>query len=185
MRVVAGEVGGRRLEAPEGRDVRPSTERVREAVFNALGSLGAVEGAAVLDLFAGTGALGIEALSRGAERATFVEPDRVARSVVSANLAATGLVERAEVVPRSAEAYLDAVEGGGERFDLALLDPPHDWDGWPEVLGRLPAELVVCESNRAVEVPAGWRVTRERRYGTTVVVFAQRHAGDAGTTEDL
>jgi 16S rRNA (guanine966-N2)-methyltransferase len=184
MRVVAGTAGGRRLDAPEGLDVRPTTDRVREAVFNALGSLDAIDGAVVLDLFAGTGALGIEALSRGAERATFVEPDRVARAAVMANLRTTGLLERAEVVPRSAEAYLAAVADGGEHFDVALLDPPYDWDTWSDLLEQVPTDFAVCESDRPVEVPDGWSVTRERSYGTTVVVFARRETGPAAATED-
>ncbi|MFN2506284.1 MAG: RsmD family RNA methyltransferase, partial [Acidimicrobiales bacterium] len=92
MRVVAGLAGGRRLQAPEGRSIRPTSERVREAVFASLGSLGAVQGARVLDLFAGSGALGIEALSRGARSATFVDSDLRAVAAIRANLAAVGLV---------------------------------------------------------------------------------------------
>ena len=90
MRVVAGLAGGRRLQAPAGRKVRPTSERVREALFNALGSMDAIAGATVLDLFAGTGALGIEALSRGATTATFVDADPRAIAAIKANLQATG-----------------------------------------------------------------------------------------------
>src|SRR5947209_1526528 len=91
MRVVAGIAGGQRLRAPKGDSIRPTSDRVRESIFNSLDSLGAVEGAAVADLFAGTGALGIEALSRGAVSAVFVDDDRAAVAVVRANLDATGL----------------------------------------------------------------------------------------------
>ncbi|MDQ6927628.1 MAG: RsmD family RNA methyltransferase, partial [Actinomycetota bacterium] len=91
MRVVAGTVGGRRLQSPSGRNVRPMTEKVREAVFASLGSQGVVEGARVVDLFAGTGAIGIEALSRGAREAVFVEADPAAAATVEANLAITRL----------------------------------------------------------------------------------------------
>lgn len=171
MRVVAGTAGGRRLATPPGRDTRPTTDRVRESVFAALGSMGAVEGARLVDLFAGSGALGIEALSRGAAHATFVEPDRRARGVVEQNLSATGLAGRATVVPTTAARWLEGV--GDERFDLALLDPPYAFDGWDELLTALPADLVVIESDRSVTPPPGWVVARERRYGSTFVVFAQ------------
>jgi 16S rRNA (guanine966-N2)-methyltransferase len=174
MRVVSGSARGRKLVAPEGPLTRPTPERVREATFNALGSLGAVDGAEVLDLFAGSGAMGIEALSRGAARATFVDSDRAARRAIEANLACCGLAERAEVVGMPVERF---VAGAGDRrWDLALLDPPYDYDGWPELLLDLPAPLAVLESNRAVEPPFGWEVLRDKRYGRTHVVVARRIA---------
>ncbi len=98
MRVIAGTRGGRRLVAPDGADTRPTADRVREATFNALASLDALVDAEVVDLFAGSGAMGIEALSRGAAHATFVDDDRRAIEAVEANLAATGLADRATVV---------------------------------------------------------------------------------------
>lgn len=174
MRVVAGTARGRRLDAPEGRETRPTTDRVREAVFNALGSLDALAGARVLDLFAGSGALGIEALSRGAAHATFVERDRAARAVIAANLERTGLAERATVVAGEAERWLAGDPGA---FDLALLDPPYAFDGWEALLAALPAETAVVESDREVPLPAGWEVVRSKRYGTTLVVIARRVAG--------
>lgn len=170
MRVVAGEARGRRLVAPPGDRVRPTGDRVREAVFNALGSLGAVAGADVLDLFAGSGALGIEALSRGAAHATFVEADRRAVAAVRRNLAATGLGDRATVVAGDAFAHLAAL-GPARRYTLALCDPPYRFDRWDELLAALPADLVVVESASAVAVPPAWAVERSRRYGSTVVAF--------------
>lgn len=165
---------------PPGLDVRPTTDRVREATFNALGSLGVVDGARVLDLFAGSGALGIEALSRGAAHATFVEPDRRARQALEANLAATGLIDRATVVAGRAEGQLARLAGGGDGpaapFDLALCDPPYAFTAWDELLRTLPAEVVVCESDREVVPPPGWVVVRGRPYGTTFVVIARRAA---------
>lgn len=175
MRVVAGTARGRRLAAPPGLDVRPTTDRVREATFNALVSLGAVAGAQVLDLFAGSGALGIEALSRGADRAVFVEPDRSARAVVEANLATSGLAVRASVVATTAEAYLERTPSADDpAFDLVLCDPPYRYDGWEALFAALGPRLaddalVVVESDRAVEPPPGWGVSREKRYGGTVV----------------
>jgi 16S rRNA (guanine966-N2)-methyltransferase len=174
MRVVAGEARGRRLVAPAGRDTRPTTDRVRESVFNALESIGAVAGASVLDLFAGSGALGIEALSRGAARCTFVEHDREALATVRANLDATGLAGRAEVVSGDAHRALSSFAAAGRRFDLALLDPPYATADWLRLLGALPAHLAVVESDREVPLPEGWVVVRSRRYGGTVVIFARR-----------
>ncbi len=181
VRVVAGEARGRRLVAPEGRDTRPTLDRVREALFNALVSLDAVAGARVLDLYAGSGALGIEALSRGAALATFVDADRSARRAVAANLAATGLAGRAEVVAGDAVAYLRrradaAVDAdGAEPFDLVLLDPPYatrddEWSALLELVAAVaPSSVVVAESPRPVPLPDGWHALREKRYGGTLV----------------
>ncbi len=145
---------------------------MREATFNALGSLGVVEEAAVLDLFAGSGAMGIEALSRGAARATFVEQDIEARRVIEANLAACGLTGAAELIASPVERFLAGAQQ--RRWDLALLDPPYDYDGWPELLLDLPAQTAVLESNRAIDPPFGWEVVRAKRYGRTHVVIAER-----------
>lgn len=175
MRVVAGTARGRRLVAPPGRLVRPTTDRTRESVFNALDSLEAVVDATVLDLFAGTGALGIEALSRGAAMAVFVERDTTARRSLEANLAATDLRDAARVVSGDALAFLRRTP---ERFDLVLLDPPYDHAGWAELLDATAPVvrdrgLVVIESNGLVDPPPGWEVEREKRYGGTFVVIAR------------
>ncbi|MBA2439002.1 MAG: 16S rRNA (guanine(966)-N(2))-methyltransferase RsmD [Acidimicrobiia bacterium] len=172
MRVVAGTARGRRIAAPPGRLTRPTGDRVREATFNALQSLGALRGAEVLDLFAGSGALGIEALSRGATRATFVDDDPRALAVVRANLAATGLAGSARVVQADALHYLG---GDGDDVDLALLDPPYRFDdeAWGRLLGAVDAELAVLESDRTIEVGERWDVLRLKRYGATVVTLAR------------
>ncbi|MBI2709047.1 MAG: 16S rRNA (guanine(966)-N(2))-methyltransferase RsmD [Actinobacteria bacterium] len=175
MRVVSGEVGGRRLVAPPGRATRPTSDRAREAVFAALGSLGAVQGARVLDLFAGSGALGIEALSRGADHATFVDDDRTARATVERNLAACGLAARAEVVASDARRFLDQRDGP---WGLVLVDPPYAFDDWDGLLRAVAARMapdgvVVAESDRDVTVPAPLGLARARRYGSTVVTFAR------------
>jgi 16S rRNA (guanine966-N2)-methyltransferase len=141
---------------------------VREATFNALGSLGAV-GGRVLDLFAGSGALGIEALSRGAEHVTFVERDPKALAVVRANLEATGLDENATVVRGDALRFL----AGAPAYDLALLDPPYDFAQWDDVLDVLQARVVVVESDREVPLGERWMVLRAKRYGSTVVTLAE------------
>jgi 16S rRNA (guanine966-N2)-methyltransferase len=157
---------------PEGREVRPTTDRVREALFNALGSIDAVVDARVLDLFAGSGALGIEALSRGAGHATFVERDERARRSIATNLTATGLDGRATVVAEPAERFVARV-ADEPAFDLALLDPPYDYAGWPDLLGALRASVVVIESDRDVAMPPDWQVVRAKGYGSTLTVIAR------------
>jgi 16S rRNA (guanine966-N2)-methyltransferase len=170
---VAGTAGGLRLQAPAGHRLRPTSERVREAIFASLGSLGAVEGARVLDLFAGTGALGIEALSRGAAFATFVDSDREAVEIIRANLEATGLAADARVVHSDALRFLDETS---DVFDLALVDPPYAFDAWPALLDALRADLAVLESGDPIEGADGWAILRSRRYGDSVVTLARRHA---------
>ncbi|MDP9420792.1 MAG: 16S rRNA (guanine(966)-N(2))-methyltransferase RsmD [Actinomycetota bacterium] len=173
MRVVAGVARGRRLAAPSGRSIRPTSDRVREAVFNALTSLGVVEGAAVVDLFAGSGAMGVEALSRGAASVTFVDHDARALTVVRANLASTGLEPEARLVRSDVVRFLAGAPG---RFDLALVDPPYrfDDDAWSAVLGTLDAEVAVLESDRAVEPGPRWDPLRVKNYGATVVTIARQ-----------
>lgn len=173
LRVVAGEVRGRRLDAPGGTATRPTSDRVRQALFNALESLGAVEDARVLDAFAGSGALGIEALSRGASHVVFADTSAAARSVIAANLASTGLAERAAVT--GVDGVVEATRGGP--WDLVLLDPPYGFDGWDDLLGGLSRNIadeavVVIESDREVTPPPALGVIRVKRYGGTVVTFA-------------
>ena len=174
MRVIAGTARGRRLVAPEGSTTRPTPDRVREATFNALGSLGAVLDAEVLDLFAGSGAMGIEALSRGAAHVTFVDNDRRAIRAVEANLATCGLAERATIVTAPVDRFLAGA--GDRRWDLGVLDPPcsHSADDWLDLLDALPADLAVLESDRPVDPPFGWEVLRSKRYGGTHVVIVER-----------
>ena len=144
---------------------------MREAAFNALQSLDAVDGALVLDLFAGSGALGIEALSRGAEHVTFVDDDRRAIAAIRANLVACGLADRATVVQREAATYAETEH---HHHDLALLDPPYAFDAWRRLLDRLPADLALIESDRTIDTGANWQVVREKRYGSTVLSIARR-----------
>jgi 16S rRNA (guanine966-N2)-methyltransferase len=172
MRVVGGEARGRRLTAPPGERTRPTSDRVREAVFDMLESLGGVDGAVVADLFAGTGAMGIEALSRGAHACTFVENDPVAVRTIRDNLAKVGL-DGGAVVKDDVLRWADNAGG----VDLALIDPPYSFEGWPELLDRLDAGLAVLESNRPLDVGDGWQVLREKHYGDTVVTVIRRQKG--------
>jgi 16S rRNA (guanine966-N2)-methyltransferase len=173
MRIVAGRFGGRRLQAPAGRDTRPTAERVREALFSALGPL---DGERVLDLFAGTGALGLEALSRGAGFVTFVERDRRAAAALRGNLATLGVgADEARVLQRDARAMLREARAVADTYDLALLDPPYrDAPALGPVLATelppvlAPGARVVTETDRRspLELP-GLPVTFDRRYGDT------------------
>jgi 16S rRNA (guanine966-N2)-methyltransferase len=175
MRVVAGTARGRPLRAPRGLGIRPTSDRVREAIFNSLTSLDAVEDATVYDLFAGTGALGIEALSRGAAHVTFVDHDAAATRAIEENLAATGLasagpattIVRADVTRWLASASSHLV-------DLALLDPPYATDDatWAVLLDRVAATRLVLESDRELALGPRWQVVRQKRYGSTFVIVA-------------
>jgi 16S rRNA (guanine966-N2)-methyltransferase len=169
VRVVAGEFRGRRLTAPASRSIRPTTDRVREAIFNALNSVGVVEGALVVDLFAGSGALGIEALSRGAEHCTFVESDRHALSAIHDNIATLGLTGRTRVMSGDVLAMLPRID-----CDLAFADPPYGFTGWLDLLARLRAGFLVAESSATVEASSDWEQQRVKRYGRTWVTFLER-----------
>lgn len=171
MRVVAGELRGRRIEAPPGASTRPTTDKVREATFNALWSLDLLADARVADLYAGSGALGIEALSRGAHHCTFVERDRAALETLRANLAALGLEERSTVVHGDA-----AARAGQLDVDLVLADPPYDAPAslWSELLAAVAAPFVVAEASTEIAAPPGWESVRAKRYGRTWVTFLER-----------
>jgi len=169
MRVVAGELGGRKIVAPDGTSTRPTTDRVREAIFNSLGSSGILHGALVVDLFAGSGAVGIEALSRGAERCVFVERDRNALYALEANLQTLDLSDRSKVISSDAMAVAPSLD-----CDLVFADPPYDFDAWDRLLGLIRADLFVAESGRPISCPAEWLVTRQKKYGRTVVTFLER-----------
>lgn len=207
MRVIAGDARGRRLSAPPGRTTRPTSDRVREALFSSVS--GELPGAVVLDLFAGSGALGIEALSRGAEYAVFVDDDRRAVSTVVGNLAALRLRARARVLQADAARFCaepaDALRldrgraGPPGPFDLVLADPPYAMPT-PAVLALLGAlagagalagdTLAVVERERrdphldalaqgAQDRPGGFAWLRTRTYGDTALCYLRRTAAPA------
>jgi 16S rRNA (guanine(966)-N(2))-methyltransferase RsmD len=144
---------------------------VRESIFDILGSRGGVDGLTVVDLFCGSGALGLEALSRGAASATFVDQDPGALEAVRTNLASVGLGDEPITIVRAA---LPGWLAGAPSFDLALCDPPYTFEAWPELLSTLHADTAVLESSAPVPLPEGWMVARERRYGGTLVTVAHR-----------
>jgi 16S rRNA (guanine966-N2)-methyltransferase len=176
MRVIGGRSRGRRLPAKLPPSVRPTSDRVREAIFDILGSQGGVEGLAVVDLFCGSGALGVEALSRGAASSTFVDLDPDALAAVRRNLHAVGLGEEPATLVRAAlPGWLETAAAG--TFDLALCDPPYDFEDWPALLGALRADALVMESAAPITLCGPWVVAKERRYGGTLVTVAHR-SGD-------
>jgi 16S rRNA (guanine966-N2)-methyltransferase len=177
MRIVAGSRKGHRIDAPKGVVTRPTSDRVREAVFSMLGS---VEGAQVLDLFAGSGALGLEALSRGATGCVFVESDRQAARVIQSNLEKLRLTG-AVVVTRDAIAALRDERARARRYDLVLADPPYeDWERHETSLAELvPAVvaddgLVVVETADRIEPELPLDLVTARRYGSArITVFSR------------
>lgn len=174
MRVIAGALGGRRLKAPRGSVTRPTSDRVREATFALLGE---IAGARVLDLFAGAGGLGIEAISRGAARAVFVERDARAARVLRENLSALEIgAAHAEVRQAEVMAALRSARKAAETYDLVLIDPPYSRasDLGRELSTLLPSLLapearVVVESDKRAPLVLDAEVERERSYGDTLI----------------
>jgi 16S rRNA (guanine966-N2)-methyltransferase len=172
MRIIAGSHKGARLFAPRGRNTRPTGDRVREAVFNLVGP---VEGMEVLDLYAGSGAMGLEALSRGAAHATFVEADRHAAETIVRNLDKLGF-RTATVLRDDAARKLAADAAAGRRYDLVLIDPPYRMlaDVLPTLATHLPAVvegegLIAVESDSHVEPELPLPLRTSRRYGSVRV----------------
>jgi 16S rRNA (guanine966-N2)-methyltransferase len=175
MRVVAGTLRGRPIVAPEGEGTRPTTDRAREATFNSLVSLGAVEDAKVIDLFAGSGAMGIEALSRGAASCAFLERDRKALDSIRHNIKTLQLADNTTVLSGDVMTNVVALRN----VDLVLADPPYDFDRRVDLLTVLnlviaPGGVVVTESGREIQPPEGWEAIRSKRYGRAWVAFLQR-----------
>ena len=184
MRIVGGKFGGRPISAPRGRDTRPTSERTRESVFNVLEHAAwspGIEGRRVLDLFAGSGALGLEAMSRGAAFSLFVETDSAARGALRDNIEALGLFGATRIHRRDATDLGKKPAGLGEPFDLVFLDPPYGKGLGEAALAKLgpggwitPDALVVFECG-AEEAPAtpGFACLDERVYGAAKVLFLQ------------
>jgi 16S rRNA (guanine966-N2)-methyltransferase len=177
MRVIAGEAKGRRLRTTPSTKVRPSTDRLKEALFATVGA--EIQGKAVLDLFAGSGALGIEALSRGAAHVTFVDSYQEAASMIQSNLRATGLEDRGTLVRSTVERFLSSK--ATRPFDVVFMDPSYA-TGLPAGLLQTLLErgfvnedsLVVVEMSSRAEkgvLPSGYRLVQERRYGDSTLLY--------------
>ena len=182
MRIVGGRFGGRSLKGPSSQAIRPTSDRLRETIFNILahGHDEIVENARVIDLFAGTGALGLEAISRGAKFALFVDEGSEARALLRENIHTLGLGGQTRIFRRDATKLGDAP--AGDKFTLAFLDPPYARGLAPRALAALangawlaPGALVVVEeaAGEDIALPAGMKELDRRSYGETQIVFAQ------------
>lgn len=188
-RIISGTAGGRRLQTPPGSTTRPTSDRVREALFSRLEHRGLLDGTSVLDLYAGSGALGLEAASRGAAQVVLVESHRAAAKVIRANVAVIGH-PAVRVVVDTVERALAAGPPAGVRMDLVLVDPPYDVseEALAAVLHALvergwlaPEAFVVVErSSRSPQPtwPEGLELSGEKRYGETAVWFAEPPPSD-------
>jgi 16S rRNA (guanine966-N2)-methyltransferase len=179
MRIVAGQYGGRKLQVPSGNDVRPTSDKVRGAIFNVLNSLGAVEGARVLDCFCGTGALGLESLSRGAQSCLFVDSAKSSLALAEANADSLGALAQCHFMLKDAT-RLEPQMNGSEKYDLVFLDPPYRKNLIEPVVARLleggwfnDSAMLVLESAREQEpvVPGSFSVHSTKIYGDTRVSF--------------
>jgi 16S rRNA (guanine966-N2)-methyltransferase len=184
--VISGSVRGRLIVAPPGEDIRPTTDKTRSAMFNALISRNMIQDATVVDLFAGTGSVGIEALSRGATRATFVDSDRTAVDCTKYNLEHLNLNDQSSVIKSDVNRWLDSTSSSAFQVDedsplVVFADPPYAFTAWPELLERLHPRLAplgvdalaVLESGKTIELPDNWELEREARYGAAYVTFAR------------
>ena len=183
MRIISGVSKGRRLLTPRKPSIRPTSDRVKESIFNILGR--EVQDKVVLDLFAGTGNLGIEALSRGAKRALFVEKDRQAVRLIKKNLLQCGMEERSKILSTDVNRAIAILSQQGESFDLILMDPPYEKGLIEKTLFKLTSKriyqedsILMIEHDRREPLPhtiANWSLVRQRRIGDTVISFLKPH----------
>ncbi len=181
MRVISGSARGRKLIAPEGLDTRPTTDRVKESVFNIINPYLPAEN--ILDLFAGSGAMGIEALSRASRHGVFVEQNKEALSVIKKNLADTRLTDRAEIFQTDAFSYLNRTQ---KKFDIIFLDPPYNKGLLTAAMGEIHKHslladngIIVTESEYGGELPSGdgFDLIKTAKYGKTVISVFRISAG--------
>jgi 16S rRNA (guanine966-N2)-methyltransferase len=193
MRIISGTSKGRKLVTPRSHSVRPTSDRVKESIFNIL--RGEIEGNRVLDLFAGTGNLGIEALSRGAEKAIFVEKRRQATRLIQKNLAQFGLKDRSEILSKDANRAIGILKQRGESFDLILMDPPYEKGLIQKTLRKLNSHPVYCgnstlviEHHRREPLPLiieGWDLIRQQRIGDTLISFLTPQSNPCSTQVEI
>ena len=179
MRIISGTSKGRKLVTPKRDSLRPTSDRVKESLFNIL--RGEIEGKVVLDLFAGTGNLGIEALSRGAKRVIFVEKGRQALRLIQTNLNQFGLADRSEILPKDVNRAIGILKQRGECFDLILMDPPYEKGLIQRTLMKLSTHpiyhadtILIVEHNRRESLPhilEGWNLIRQQKIGDTLLSF--------------
>ena len=193
MRIISGTSKGRKLATPKNLSLRPTSDRVKESIFNIL--RGQIAGGMVLDLFAGTGNLGIEALSRGAKKVIFVEKGRYALRLIQRNLAQFGLEDRSEILPIDANRAIGILKQRGKTFDLIFVDPPYKKGLIERTLTRLICHpiyhrdsiLVIEHHRRELLPPAihGWNLIRQRQMGETVISFLTPQQDDSSTEAEM
>jgi 16S rRNA (guanine(966)-N(2))-methyltransferase RsmD len=186
MRVISGTSKGRKLATPRSEGLRPTSDRVKESLFNILGRK--IEGKRLLDLFAGTGNLGIEALSRGAERVLFVEKGKQALGLIQKNLSLCGMEGKSEIIPKDVSRAIGILKQRGESFDLILMDPPYGKGLVRQTLMKLfeqeihhEVSILVIEHDRREPLPEttpGWNLVRQRKIGDTVISFLTPKTAD-------
>ncbi len=180
VRIISGEFGGRKIEAPDNDRTHPMGERIRNALFNSIGS--EIEGVNVLDAFAGTGAIGLEAISRGAKRVTFIEKDRIAQKVLAKNITALGVEARTTIVRTTVNGWVETASP--PEFDIIFVDPPYhepQFSTVSKLLGLLkPNGLMILSHPGRGEIPTktGVVVVDNRSYGNAYLTFYRRE-GDA------
>ena len=174
MRVISGSAKGRKLVVPSGDHVRPTKDRVKEAIFNSLHSYGLVENRSFLDLFSGTGSLGIEALSRGAKSVVFVDHHVEAIDCITLNVEKLNYGSRSKILKADALSFLER----DDYFDVALLDPPYKYEHWGTLLKRVNAHSIVIESSEQVTLESDWEIIKSQKYGQTNLLIASRQIKD-------
>ena len=158
MRVISGSAKGRKLVVPSGDHVRPTKDRVKEAIFNSLHSYGLVENRSFLDLFSGTGSLGIEALSRGAKSVVFIDHHAEAIDCIILNVEKLNYGSTSKILKTDALSFLER----DDYFDVALLDPPYKYEHWGTLLKRVNAHSIVIESSEQVTLESEWEIIKRQ-----------------------
>tara|TARA_Y100000748_G_scaffold124778_1_gene104718 strand:+ start:946 stop:1476 length:531 start_codon:yes stop_codon:yes gene_type:complete len=174
MRVISGSAKGRKLVVPSGDHVRPTKDRVKEAIFNSLHSYGLVENRSFLDLFSGTGSLGIEALSRGAKSVVFIDHHAEAIDCIILNVEKLNYGSTSKILKTDALSFLER----DDYFDVALLDPPYKYEHWDTLLKRVNANSIVIESSEQVTLESDWEIIKSQKYGQTNLLIASRQRKD-------
>lgn len=190
MRVISGTAKGRTLKSVPGKGTRPTSDKVKEALFSMIGPY--FDGGQALDLFAGTGALGIEAISRGVERAVFVDMERASTDIVKANLAACGFTGRAEVYRNDAWRAIRQLQQRGMRFDYVFLDPPYRMEQLDKLMLELaerqllvPEAIIVAEHDASRSLPeriGPLVLFRRSQYGDTAITLYETDRGEQDLT---